>query len=274
MNGKIGKKIFPIVFTVMMLGLFLTSQVTAAEITVNSDGTADYTTVNDALAAATDGDTITIEGTLTELAITVNKDVTIQGSTLSAEDTILQASPNVGDAPDRIFTIPEGVTVTIKNITLQNGKAPNGVAVGDAPGVSNGTNGIFPNINDCKTDDAGNCIGGADGGSSSKGGDNGTQGTPGNRGEDGGAILNRGKLTLNNCSFKNNIAGNGSYGGKGGKGGDGGNGADGNMGKHAPPNMCYPDPPINEICCGLGGNGCPGGNGGKLQMEALAVQAA
>ncbi|WP_456427271.1 choice-of-anchor Q domain-containing protein [Rhodocaloribacter sp.] len=78
-------------------------------------------TFNYAIGQALFGDAIVAEaGTYTEAGITVNKDVTIEGA--GAELTIVQAAASAGTATQRVFTIIAGVTSTIDNLTIQNGR--------------------------------------------------------------------------------------------------------------------------------------------------------
>jgi hypothetical protein len=66
------------------------------------------------------GDVITVTDAVhTEAGIQVHKDVTIQG--LGAGRTTVQAHERLGDAPDRVFYIPEGATAEIKGMTIRHG---------------------------------------------------------------------------------------------------------------------------------------------------------
>jgi hypothetical protein len=82
----------------------------------------DYSSIKAAIAAPTtlDGDTLAIAaGTYTEAGITVDKSVTLQGE--RAATTIVQAAATQGTAADRVFTIANGVTVTLQDLTIRNG---------------------------------------------------------------------------------------------------------------------------------------------------------
>ncbi|MEL7428212.1 MAG: right-handed parallel beta-helix repeat-containing protein, partial [Bacteroidota bacterium] len=80
----------------------------------------DYTTIAAAITAATSGDIIDIQaGTYTEAALTIDKDLTVQGQGQSS--TIVQAAATRDAATDAVFLINEGYTVTIQNLTVQNG---------------------------------------------------------------------------------------------------------------------------------------------------------
>jgi hypothetical protein len=85
----------------------------------------DYSSIKAAIAASTthNGDTLAIAaGTYTEAGISVNKSLTLQGA--GAASTIVQAATTPNTAPDRVFTIASGVTVTIRKLTIRYGLAP------------------------------------------------------------------------------------------------------------------------------------------------------
>jgi hypothetical protein len=58
----------------------------------------------------------------TEANIVVNKDVTIRG--LGAAKTIVQAYETLNEAPNRVFFVPEGATVNIRDMTIRHGNPP------------------------------------------------------------------------------------------------------------------------------------------------------
>ena len=92
----------------------------AATITVCASG-CDHTTITAAIAAASAGDTITVQaGTYTEAGITVNKNLTITGA--AASTTIVQAHAMQGSATDRVFWINPGVTAILENLTIRHGQ--------------------------------------------------------------------------------------------------------------------------------------------------------
>jgi hypothetical protein len=79
----------------------------------------DYTSIKAAIAAPTtlNGDTLAIAaGTYTEPGILVNKSLTLQGE--AAGTTIVQAATTPNTARNRVFTIPNGVTATIWELTI------------------------------------------------------------------------------------------------------------------------------------------------------------
>jgi hypothetical protein len=82
----------------------------------------DFTTVQAAIddAATAAGDVIAIGDPVhTEAGITVGKDVTIQGA--GGGSTIVQAHVMPGEASDRVFFVPPGATVTIRDLTIRHG---------------------------------------------------------------------------------------------------------------------------------------------------------
>jgi Right handed beta helix region len=106
---------------VLSVGVSLGAQA-ATTWTVCASG-CDYASIKSAIAASTtlDGDTLAIAaGTYTEPGILVDKSLILQGS--SATTTIARAAEAPDTAPDRVFTIPSGVTVTIQNLTIRHGR--------------------------------------------------------------------------------------------------------------------------------------------------------
>ena len=82
----------------------------------------DFTTIQAAVDAAdVAGGAIieVIDPIHTEAGIVVNKDVTIRG--LGAEATIVQGGDAPDEAPERVFLIEEGSTVTIERMTVRHG---------------------------------------------------------------------------------------------------------------------------------------------------------
>src|SRR5882724_202152 len=106
----------------LSLGMIIETQA-ATTWTVCASG-CDYSSIKAAIAAPTtvDGDTLAIAaGTYTEPGITVTKSLTLQGEDRAT--TIVQAAASPGTAPDRVFTIPNGVTVTLQALTIRYGHA-------------------------------------------------------------------------------------------------------------------------------------------------------
>ncbi len=113
------KKIICLVCVMFLAGFILigSNVASAAEITVDAGGVGDYTTIADAVAAATAGDTIIIKSGTYEVEdsgkIVVDKSLTIQGE--SKDDTYIK---QVGY--DNLFEITAD-GVTIKNLKLEAG---------------------------------------------------------------------------------------------------------------------------------------------------------
>jgi len=90
-------------------------------VTVCADG-CDFTTIQSAIddAGTLAGDVIYVtDATHTEAGVTVNKDVTLRGQ--SADQTTVQAHKRAGEARDRVFFVPKGVSATIKEMTIRHG---------------------------------------------------------------------------------------------------------------------------------------------------------
>jgi len=105
----------------LSLGMIIEAQA-ATTWTVCASGCA-YNSIKAAIAAPTtgDGDTLAIAaGTYTEPGIIVDKSLTLQGE--EAASTIVQAAASSGTAPDRVFTIPSGVSVTLQELTIRYGR--------------------------------------------------------------------------------------------------------------------------------------------------------
>ena len=127
------------IITLLLAAIANVQSAHAATITVNS--TADptesgKTTLRDALAAASDGDTIDFSVTtpatiaLTSGELVVGKSVTISGPGAD------QLSVN-GNAASRLFHISSGKTVTISGLTITNGSATGGFPAGTGGGIYN-----------------------------------------------------------------------------------------------------------------------------------------
>ena len=124
-TGLAQQRLVPLALLVgLVLSLSVATKVAAATTwTVCASG-CDYPSIKAAIAAPTtvDGDTLAIAaGTYTEPGITVTKSLTLQGEDRAT--TIVQAAASPGTAPDRVFTIPNGVTVTLQALTIRYGHA-------------------------------------------------------------------------------------------------------------------------------------------------------
>ncbi len=89
-----------------------------------------YSTISNALVAATDGDTIAIlASTQTECGITITKSVTIQGQGMT--NTVLQGATTRSNAADRVFRMNGSAkAVTIKDMTIRYGYCVNSASYG------------------------------------------------------------------------------------------------------------------------------------------------
>ena len=91
------------------------------DVTVCAEG-CDFPTIQAAIDAATvaPGTVIGVRDAVhTEAGILLHKAVTIQG--LGVDRTIVQAHAILDGAPDRIFTVARGVTVTLRAMTIRHG---------------------------------------------------------------------------------------------------------------------------------------------------------
>jgi hypothetical protein len=80
----------------------------------------DFATIQAAIDGTAEGAIIEITDPVhTEAGIIVNKDVTIRG--LGADATIVQAHETLDEAPERVFFIEQGASVTLEKITIQHG---------------------------------------------------------------------------------------------------------------------------------------------------------
>jgi hypothetical protein len=84
----------------------------------------DHTTIQAAVNAAADGDTIQLLMTIphTEVDIIISKDVTLEG--VSMTESIVQAAPLPGSAPGRVFRVTGGVEVMMRDLTIRHGDTP------------------------------------------------------------------------------------------------------------------------------------------------------
>jgi hypothetical protein len=201
--------------------------------------TADAGALRSAVTAATSGATVKVSGACTGVTtvsgstqvIYVNKNLTIEGGynpnnwNAAPDPRLYPTTLNAGGLGRVVYN--PGFTVTLSNLTITGGRAPDGAA--GAPGAT-GTAGANASFD--TSDDGGP-------------GGNGGAGVPGGAGGDGGGIYSLGILTIRNSTLRNNVAGNGGAGGDGGTGGKGG----------LPGLAGAPDG-------GAGGNGGAGGAGG------------
>lgn len=150
---------------VLLLALLPFSKTFANQLTVCTSGCG-YTTLADAVAAANSGDTILLKGTLTEAGVVISKNLTLIGEGMTS--TFVQGSATRGTALHRVFTINNGVSVTVKDLTVQNGQEgmpdPANANASGGGFLVDGTNTTLSLINVCvRNNDNGNSAGGAGG---------------------------------------------------------------------------------------------------------------
>jgi hypothetical protein len=81
----------------------------------------DFSSIQTAIDNVSSGDTLNLAAETFTESISINKSLTIQGA--GSENTIIQAASVPNIATSRVVTVAPGVTVTIENITIRNGKA-------------------------------------------------------------------------------------------------------------------------------------------------------
>ena len=182
------------------------------------------------------------------------------GTSVSFQTTGQSVALN-GLGESQIFIVDPGASLTLNNVTLEDGIATGTSGTPGSAGLD-GTSGV-PGPTGIDGSPAGPFTGSSgQTGATGTSGSSGQAGTPGTD-ADGGAIYNAGNLTLTESTIQGNeaVAADGGNGGQGGAGGDGGRGGDGGAG--ATPNT--------QDTGGSGGNGGQaahgtdsggGGNGG------------
>jgi hypothetical protein len=272
--------------------MVLVAPVAAAVWTINPGAGAIQAGIN----GAASGDTIILNpGTYSENGILITgKSLTIQANATAGGDrtnTIIDGKT----ASPRIFRVTDGSSLTIDNLTLQNGRAASGGNGSDGNGVPGGAgeNGgailsagpvtvNFSTITGCSAGNGGN------GGSGSWG----TTGGNGGNGGSGGAVFTTGTVTVTSTTITSCSAGNGGAGGIGGSasyayevpGGPGG--AGGAAGAISGATISAVSSTFTGCSAGnggnggtggssniggTGGNGGPGGNGGAISATGAVT---
>ena len=110
----------PVLALALALPLAFVAPARAAVLTVCGSGCTS-TTIHGALQVAADGDTIRVEDTQphTEAEILVDRSVTIEG--IQANGTILQAATSAGTFSGRVFVVPAGRSVLLRDLLLRYG---------------------------------------------------------------------------------------------------------------------------------------------------------
>jgi hypothetical protein len=186
----------------------------------------DYRSIKAAIAAPTtlDGDTLAIAaGIYTEPSIIVDKSLTLQGE--GAASTIVQAAATRGTATDRVFLIPRGVSVTLKDLMIRYGHSGAGGGIkshgtltltqstvsSNTARYSGGGIRNYGTLTLTQSTVRGNSAG-FGGGLDNSGTLTLTQSTvSSNRADSGGGLINEGTLTLTHSTISGNTAG--YYGG-------------------------------------------------------------
>jgi hypothetical protein len=213
----------------------------AGEVTSNGDDQNVDGTLRHEIFNAVDGEVITFQGSVDPLvtpgAILIDDSLTLRGNGMDV-NTITGIHAISGD---RIFDIAPAHTVTIEDLTITGGDAPDGTTPGGfSRDGGNGENGgaiLFGagllNLESVRFIDnnAGDGSDGSDGVSPGPGFD-GTDGGDGGLGGHGGAIYvsGIGSLNVTNSIFEDNSAGDGGLGADGGDGSGGGDGGSGGAG--------------------------------------------
>lgn len=117
---------------------FLTILMSAIKVSCAGTGTYDYTTIQDAIDNATNGDTILVaDGTCTERITIDNKDLTIKSVNGSASTTIN------GSAGGTVITLTNGADTVFEGFTITNGYLSSGYGAGVSISSSS------PALDDC-----------------------------------------------------------------------------------------------------------------------------
>ena len=204
------RKIAPLFLALATLGAQVSMPILAATITVNNTGDSGGGSLRQAIHNAAAGDTISFSITgvirLTSGELLISKNLSIAGPGGAG----LAIS---GNTNSRVFEISSNATVSISDLTIQDGHATNRtsatVIAGNGGGILNAGN---LTLTRCTV--SGNVAGSSmliiPGNPAAKPGGN------------GGGIYNLGALALTSCTLSGNVAGKGDVGAPGGAGGSGG----------------------------------------------------
>jgi len=100
-------------------------QSTTNEITVCSDGSCNYTSIQDAVDHAGTDDIILLSSeTFTETIQLIDEHITIRGN--GPENTIIQAHANPGSATSSVIEVNNQASLTIENVTIRHGNKVGG----------------------------------------------------------------------------------------------------------------------------------------------------
>jgi hypothetical protein len=271
--------LLPVAGCALALGIFAPAA-SADPVTyvLNSDNLG-IGSLRDAMAAVDPGGEVVFDNPDADPVLTgqilISKDVTITG--LGAGTSTIS-----GGSQNRVFELATGVTVTIRDLEITAGNAPDGAtgATPGASGVAGEPGGAILNTNSnssltlTRTRVDGNSAGAGGNGGDGDMDDNGGAGADGG---DGGAIFSDGTLVVQDSEISDNQAGAagapGANGGFGTTGPNGPTGANGG-GIAASGNVTVSGSTISDNSAGDGGSGQSnshsgdggdGGNGGGLQ---------
>ncbi|MDM8524086.1 Ig-like domain-containing protein [Desulfococcaceae bacterium HSG8] len=200
-------------------GIIIVTLSQAATITVTNGNDNGDGSLRQAIANAASGDIIVFQTgistvTLTTDQLVIDKNLTIDGGT---GVTVQRAAET---SKFRIFYMGSSVNVTIKNATLNNGQAPDGInSTNNSTDGTDGDNGGGLCADGCMLT-LENCT--ISGNSAGRGGMGVEYSNGGNGGNGGGVYVNGGSLILTDSIVKENKAGEGGESGNGGDGGFGG----------------------------------------------------
>ena len=133
--------------------------------TIINGGSGAWQRLKEAVEALPEGSTITVNGTITATntgagptanwgEIFIDKDLTIQGGSGAGTDILDANSSGLGTNAHRIFTVQSGKTLTLKKLTLKNGKDQRGGGIYADTGTTVNLD-ILTTIQECKATDGG-----------------------------------------------------------------------------------------------------------------------
>ena len=121
MNQLWPTRSFIIVLLMVIVSVTLVLPIEAATLTVCASG-CDYTTIADAIAAASAGDTISVlDAVHTEANIIVDRNLIIRGQGTANTTAQAASTPETGIGP--VFVVNSGVVATIQEMTISNGSS-------------------------------------------------------------------------------------------------------------------------------------------------------
>jgi hypothetical protein len=220
-------RLFAVPFASALIASSLAAQtIVTTTVDENDTPSGSFVSLREAMRDTADGGTISFDPGLDGRVFVLTSQLSLEAKSLTIDATALSHGVVMDTLKTgRHVSIAQGAGLTLKGVTLQNGKAP---AAGGAI-LSAGT----LTLEDCifRDNQAASGTNGKEGTSGTSFAGNGTDGTAG---FGGGAISSTGPLTAVRCRFLANKAGHGGGGGSGGglsapvasAGGCGGKGSD------------------------------------------------